>query len=160
MIPWLTCRRAIYGTAVGLLTALVAGACDKVPLLAPTESTITLAASRLVLPVNHFTEIIATIIEQSGTPVHNGTVVTFTTTLGTIEPREARTNSGKVTVLLHAGSQSGTAKVSAFSGGARAEEIEIAIAGAAAETIILNVSPGTFPSFGGGGDRPGHRGRP
>ena len=150
MIPWLTCRRAIYGTAVGLLTALVAGACDKVPLLAPTESTITLAASRLVLPVNHFTEIIATIIEQSGTPVHNGTVVTFTTTLGTIEPRETQTNSGKVTVLLHAGSQSGTAKVSAFSGDARAEEIEIAIAGAAAETIILNVSPGTLPSLGRG----------
>lgn len=125
---------------------------------APTESTITLAASRLVLPVNDFTEITATIIEQSGTPVDTGTVMTFTTTLGTIEPREARTERGKVTVLLHAGSQSGTAKVSALSGDARAAEIEIAIGGAAAETIILNVSPGTFLSSVG--NRPGHRARP
>ena len=62
---------------------------------APTEPTITLAASRLVLPVNDCTEIIATIIEQSGIPVHNRPAVIFTTTLGTIEPREARTNSDK-----------------------------------------------------------------
>ena len=150
MIPRLTCRRAIYGTAVGLLTALVAGACDKMPLLAPTESTITLSGGQEVLPVNGSTEITATVIEQSGTPVHNGTAVTFTTTLGTIEPREARTSGGNVTVLLHAGSRSGTAMVSAFSGSARAEEdLEIEIGAAAVGTILLTVSPGTVPSTGG-----------
>jgi hypothetical protein len=127
----------------------IVGGCDRVPLTAPTESTITLAASNLVLPVNGSTEIIASVTEKPGTPVHNGTVVTFTTTVGTIEPREARTQGGKVTVRLFAGGQSGTAKVGAFSGSAKATEIEIRVGGAAAETLNLIISPATLPSVGG-----------
>ena len=65
--------------------------CDKVPLLAPTASVITVVSSRSVLPINGTAQIIATVIEQSGTPTHNGTLVTFTTTLGTLDPREAMT---------------------------------------------------------------------
>ena len=37
------------------------------------------------------TEIRAVVIEPSGTPVHNGTTVSFTTNLGTLLPGEART---------------------------------------------------------------------
>ena len=134
---------------MGLLTALVAVVCDKMPLLAPTEATITLSTTGDVLPIHGSADIIATLSEQSGTPVHNGTVVTFTSTLGTIEPREARTNGGKVTVALHAGSRSGTATVSAVSGSARAEDLTIEIGAQVIGTILLTVSPGPIPSTGG-----------
>ena len=132
-----------------LLTALVAVVCDKMPLLAPTEATITLSTTGLVLPVDGSADIIATVSEQSGTPVHNGTVVTFTSTLGTIEPREGRTNGGKVTVALYTGSRSGTATVSAVSGSARAEDLTIEIGAQVIGTILLTVSPGPIPSTGG-----------
>ena len=147
----LTPNRASH---VGLVLALTASvltiACDKSPLFAPTQSTVTLAASRLVLPINGVAEIIATVIEQSGTAVQNGTVVTFTTTLGTLDPREARTKGGKVTVRLLAGRQSGTAEVSAFSGDAFAETaLEILIGGAAADNVVVTARPGTVSSKGG-----------
>lgn len=141
-------RPAAFAALLIALAPTVSG-CDRVPLTAPTESTITLSAASLVLPVNGSTEIIGIVNEKPGTPAHNGTVVTFTTTVGTIEPREARTNGGKVTVRLFAGSQSGTASVGAFSGSAKAEPIEVKIGGAAAETVTLNVSPATLPSAGG-----------
>lgn len=79
-------------TAAACVFAILSlGSCDKVPLLAPTASVITIVSSRSVLPVNGTAQIIATVIEQSGTPAHNGTLVTFTSTLGTLEPREAVT---------------------------------------------------------------------
>ena len=76
-----------------LLALTTASACDKVPLSAPTESTITLFATSTSISATGSTDIVATVIEQAGTPVQNGTVVSFTTTLGRIEPTEARTQN-------------------------------------------------------------------
>ena len=107
--------------------------CDKVPLLAPGGTVISLFATANTVPVNGEIEIVATAIENgttvdrrqrrrpqrrreprprrrlprrrpststsgAGTPVQNGTVITFTTTLGRIEPADARTNNGQVRV--------------------------------------------------------------
>lgn len=125
--------------------AAAGAACDKVALTAPTESTITLFAS----PGNGFTEITATVIEQAGTPVQNGTVVTFTTTIGTIEPREARTQNGRVTVRFVPGTTSGTATIRAYSGSAQSEPLELTVGAAAAARILVNVTPGSVPAGGG-----------
>src|ERR1700704_4149740 len=92
-------RRAHAVVAVLVVSALLTAACQKVPLLAPSGSTITLLASVNVLPINGSTDVIAQVIEASGTPPQHGTRVTFTTTLGTIQPSEADTDiSGRVTV--------------------------------------------------------------
>jgi PKD repeat protein len=131
-----------------LLAALAASACDKVPLLAPTNTTIRLVAGLAVLPVAGSTEITAVVIESAGTPVQNGTVVTFTSSLGTIEPREARTQNGQVTVRFIAGSQSGSAKIGAFSGGAKSEDVEILVGAAAAGAMTLRADPAFVPSTG------------
>jgi hypothetical protein len=157
--------------AVGL--SVLSAACDKMPLLAPSGTVITLFASSTVLPVNGSIEITATAIEQGaapsagtgtggttgttstpgqGTPVHNGTLITFTTTLGRIQPTEARTHNGQVTVKLFADSQSGMAKVIAFSGGARSAELQIKVGSAASKTVIMAASPATLPSTGGTAD--------
>ena len=58
------------------------------------------------------------VVDGAGTPVQNGTVITFTTTLGRIEPAEARTKNGQVRVRFISSGQSGTATITAFSGGA------------------------------------------
>src|SRR4029453_16736109 len=118
--------RTLLAALTGLSVTLFSASCDKVPLLAPTGSVITLFATATTVPSNGSMEIVATVIEQgqstaapttpttpgqtpttpttptssssqgAGTPVHNGTVVTFTTTIGRVEPAEARTNNGQV----------------------------------------------------------------
>jgi hypothetical protein len=139
--------------AAGLAACLTAAgfaACDKMPLAAPTESTITLYASSTTVGLNAAIDITATVIESAGTPVQNGTVVTFTTTLGTIEPLEARTNNGKATVKLLSGTRSGTAEIRAFSGGAAsADAIKITVGAAAAGKVELLANPSALPASGG-----------
>jgi adhesin/invasin len=85
----------------------------------------------------------------TGTPVHNGTVITFTTTLGRIDPVEARTHNGQATVRLISTGQSGTATVVAFSGGARSASLAILVGSAASSRVILSASPAQLPSVGG-----------
>ncbi|MGD9905592.1 MAG: PKD domain-containing protein [Vicinamibacterales bacterium] len=129
--------------------ALASAACDKVPLLAPTNSSIRLVSSVSVLPTNGSTELTAVVIESAGTPVQNGTVVTFTSSLGTVEPREARTSNGQVTVRYLSGSQSGSAKISAFSGGTKSDDLEILVGAAAAGAISVRATPAAVPTTGG-----------
>lgn len=56
------------------------------------------------------------IIEPAGTPVPDGTVVQFFTTLGKIQ-EQAKTNDGVARVKLISDANSGTAEITAFSGG-------------------------------------------
>jgi hypothetical protein len=162
-----------------LLTALavlsLVSACDKVPLLAPQGSVITLFPAATTIPANGSVEIVATVIENgttatpttpptgngtatpgtstsspgAGTPVQNGTLVSFTTTLGKIEPAEARTNNGQVRVRFVAGGQSGQATVTAFSGGASARLENLLVGSAAAERVLVSASPQTLGPAGG-----------
>jgi adhesin/invasin len=141
--------RAFSGVLLACLTfGLIS--CDKMPLMAPTGSSIFLTASTTRLAVNGTADITATVVEQAGTPPQNGTVVRFTSTLGTVDPAEARTDAGRVVVRFVAGSQSGTARVNANSGDARAAaDLEIQIGGAAAANVALRADPATVPTSGG-----------
>ena len=139
--------RILFASA---LTASLAGvACDKVPLLAPTNTTIRLQASVSVVPTNGTLEITAVVIEQAGTPVQNGTVVTFSSSLGAVDPREARTNNGQVSVRFNAGAQSGTAKISAFSGGSKSDVLDILVGAAAAGAVSVRADSTVLPTTGG-----------
>jgi hypothetical protein len=143
-------RRAAALGVTACLTAAGFISCDKMPLSAPTESTITLYASNTTVGLNGSVDITATVIESAGTPVQNGTVVTFTTTLGTIEPNEARTNNGKATVKLLAGTRSGTAEVRAFSGGTSSgDPLTVTVGAAAVARVDLLANPSTLPASGG-----------
>jgi hypothetical protein len=154
-------------------------ACDKVPLLAPTGSVITLFAAANTVPLNGDVEIVANVIENgstssttpttpgtgtpgtgttgtttttsagAGTPVQNGTLVSFTTTIGRIEPSEARTSNGQVRVRFFSGGQSGTATITAFSGGASGKLENLKVGTAAVERVIVSASPQTLAPGGG-----------
>ena len=130
-------------------TTLGLPACDKVPLLAPTNTTIRLTTNVSVVPVNGEAEITAIVIESAGTPVQNGTVVTFSSSLGTTDPREARTTNGQATVRYLSGGQSGKASIGAFSGGAKAENLEILVGGAGAGAVSLRATSTVVPTTGG-----------
>ena len=146
-------RRASALAALLVGSALLTVACQKVPLLAPSGSTITLTALATALPVNGSTDIIAQVIEAGGTPPHSGTLITFTTNLGTVQPSEAETDiSGRVTVKYVAGSGSGTATITAISGGVSASgtnAIKIAVGAAAVGRHRLSASPDTVSATGG-----------
>ena len=138
-----------HGLVLGLM-ALMGPACDKMPLTAPSDTTISLFANKLTVGLNGSVDITATVIESAGTPVQNGTVVTFTTTLGSIDPPEARTNAGKATVRFNSGGQSGTAEIRAVSGGnAVTDALKISVGAAAAGRVELLANPTALPASGG-----------
>jgi hypothetical protein len=156
--------------AVALLSIVVLpfallAACDKVPLLAPTGSVITLLPATTTVSLNSEVTITATVIENGtapggsgtgttstrsggGTPVQNGTLVSFTTTIGRIEPSEARTHNGSVTVKLITTGASGTATITAFSGGASATR-DLKIGTAAVKTVTVTTTPQALGASGG-----------
>lgn len=137
--------------ALAGMVAFGATACEKVPLTAPIGTVLTLVAGTDILPINGITELTAVLIESdgdAGTPVHNGTVVTFTTSLGRIEPAEARTTNGRATVKLLADSRSGIATISAFSGSAT-QTIQVVVGAAAVVGVSVSASPSSLPPTGG-----------
>jgi adhesin/invasin len=144
--------QAVSRSAVRLaLFALIATAagCDKVALLAPTGSTVTLSISSTTVGANGTAEILATVIEAAGTPVHNGTEVRFQASVGKVDPPVARTENGVARTTFLANGASGTARIIAFSGGATAEAAEILVGGAAVETLTLRTQPSSLPVTGG-----------
>jgi hypothetical protein len=155
-----SCGRAIAGALVGFGLAFALTGCSKAPLVAPSGSTINLVAATNVLPVNGATDITAVVIEAgatsttgtatttAGTPVHDGTLVSFMTSLGTIQPAQAHTSAGAATVRLIANGESGVATITAYSGAAT-KTLTVNIGGAAAARILVSASPQTLPPTGG-----------
>ena len=144
------------------LTGVFLGAagCNKVPLLAPGLSTISLAASNTVVQANGTVQISATVIESSGTPVQNGTHVTFSTDLGSVAPLDATTVNGVASAEFVANGQSGVANVRATSGAAKdasaaaaatalGATLKLTVGGAAAGRIGVTANPTTVSSNGG-----------
>src|SRR4030095_10361241 len=139
-------------TAVFAVLSLTIGACQKVPLLAPSGSTITLTAGSTALSVNVTTDIIAQVLEAVGTPPPDRTRVACTATLGSIVPWEARTNGGRVTVKFGAGTANGTAIITASSGAASASganAARVAVGTAAVGRVGVSANPTLLPSTGG-----------
>jgi len=159
--------------AVALLSLIgflsLSGGCDKMPLVAPSGTVINLISTTNVLPINGSTDIIAILLENgtvssgntpgtpgttpaatagAGTLVHNGTQVSFTTTLGHIEPATTTTHDGQATVKLVADGRSGVATVTAYSGGAN-KTLTVNVGSAAATRILVAATPQTLPATGG-----------
>ncbi len=92
-------------------------------------------------------------IESGGTPPHSGTLVTFTTSFGTVQPSQAETDvSGRVQVKFVAGTGSGTATITALSGGVSASgnnAVKIVCGAAAVGRVIVTANPTLVPALGG-----------
>ena len=143
----------LAGLAVVGGLAISAFGCQKVPLLAPGGSILTLTATVTALPINGSVEIVAQLIEPAGTPPQRGTLVTFTTTLGTIQPQQAETDTaGLVRVRFQAGANSGTATITAISGGVASSTqspLRILVGTAAVGSVRVSANPTLLPAIGG-----------
>jgi hypothetical protein len=139
---------ALLATAIGL------SACDKAPLLAPNGTVIFLTLGSSSVSSSGSVDVVAVLLEQgatstggtgtttttsAGTPVHNGTLVSFTSSIGRIEPAEARTENGRVTVRFIGDGRSGAATIVAYSGGARSEAT-LNVGAAAAERVQVTAT--------------------
>ena len=125
--------------------------CDKLPLLAPSQSTITLTTTNTVVQSNGTAQVTATILEQAGTPVQNGTTVTFTTTLGTVSPTQVRTTNGVATTEFIGNGQSGVAEIRATSGAAKPDTtspLKLTVGGAAAAHVLVGANPNRISAGG------------
>ncbi len=146
-------RRRSAAPLLAVLLLAVVVSCEKVPLLAPTGSTITLTAATNVVSTTGTAEVIAQVLEASGTPPHSGTRITFTTTLGRVEPSEAETDaSGRAIVKFVATGNSGTATIAALSGGASTGtngSLKLSVGTAAVGAVRVNANPATVSALGG-----------
>ena len=141
---------------LAVLTCVVVVACERVPLTSPTGSTISLTVDQTTLPLNGKATVRAVVIESGGTPVHNGTQVNFTSSLGTFAPSEVETVGGIATTTFLSGSVSGTTRINAFSGGTSTGSgnssgggVEVKIGAAAAGNLTLSATPPSVSQSGG-----------
>ena len=142
--------------AVAAATVVLVVACDRMPLTSPTGSTISLSIDKNILPLNGQAIVRAVVTESAGTPVHNGTTVTFQPSIGRTDPAEAQTVNGVATVTYLAGSISGTGFIHAYSGGARTGSgntssggVEVRVGAAAAGGISVSATPPSVSQSGG-----------
>ena len=148
----------LYAVAVVTVLAVVVVevACDRVPLTAPTSSTISVSVDQTTLPLNGQATVRAIVIESAGTPVHNGTQVTFATILGSFNPPTSDTVDGVATTTFFAGSISGSTKINAYSGGASTGSgnsssggVTVLIGAAAAKSLAVSATPSSVSQSGG-----------
>lgn len=91
-------------------------ACGQAILSAPIGATMAIFVNPPFIAAQGDSTVVSVfVLEPAGTPVPDGTVVQFFTTLGRIQ-EQAKTNDGVARVNLISDSRSGTAKVTAFSG--------------------------------------------
>jgi adhesin/invasin len=141
---------------VALVAVVAVASCDSVPLTSPTGSTISISIDRSVLPLNGQAVVRAVVTESSGTPVHNGTVVTFQPSIGAVDPPSAETINGVAVSTFLAGSISGSGVIHAYSGGARTGSgnsssggAEVRVGSAAVGGMAVSASPSSVSQSGG-----------
>ncbi|HEY7512771.1 MAG TPA: hypothetical protein VIG50_21095 [Vicinamibacteria bacterium] len=110
-------------------------------LTAPVDSTITVIANPLFVEAHGGVSVVSAVVTEAiGTPVADGTVVQFFTTLGRIE-EQGRTNDGVARVNFVSDSRSGVAQVTAISGPAVSEAVEIQVGSVRPARVIVTASP-------------------
>jgi hypothetical protein len=134
LLPML--RRALVALAVGLMAA-----CNQAILTAPAGTTLTVIANPTFVPAHGGVSVVsALLVESAGTPVADGTVVQFFTNLGRIE-EQGKTNDGVARVNFVSDSRSGTATVTATSGGITPKEVTITVGSALPARVMVGATP-------------------
>ena len=105
-------------TRGALVLCGVFASCGQAILIAPSGSSLSIFVNPSFIAANGDSAVVSVLIlEPAGTPVPDGTVVQFFTTLGKI-PEQGKTNDGVARVNFVSDARSGTATITAVSGGA------------------------------------------
>ncbi|MEO8362723.1 MAG: hypothetical protein ABI672_22045 [Vicinamibacteria bacterium] len=120
-----------------LAVGFSAASCGQALLTAPVGSTMVMTVNPSFIALNGDTATVSVIvIEPAGTPVPDGTVVQFFTTLGKIQ-EQAKTNDGVARVKLISDANSGTAEITAFSGGVTTDAKSVTVGATRPATVRL-----------------------
>lgn len=136
--------------ASGLLLALAISGCDSADPIAPPGTTLTISASPTRIASGGSAEIRVVARRPNGTPVNPGTLVLFSTTVGTITPSVPVDERGEAITLLLGNGEFGTATVSASVGG-EAVTVDVQV-GLPAGSISVQASPSSVAETGGSVD--------
>jgi predicted extracellular nuclease len=133
------------GTVVITATATDGAASDAglVTLLINASANLTLTATPDTLPVGNLSTITATVTDSSNNPVPDGTVVSFTTSLGSISPAFATTVNGVATATLSS-TVAGVATVTATVGSLSATA-QVTFTPDVPANVALVAVPSTLP---------------
>ncbi len=136
--------RTLAVTHTSRLALLVLAAaqvvCHQAILTAPPSSTITVVANPTFIAANGEVSVIsALLIEPAGTPVPDGTVVQFFTSLGRID-EQGKTNDGVARVNLVSDTRSGDAQVTAASG-SNSGTATVTIGSGRPDLVIVTADP-------------------
>lgn len=138
--------RRCFALCITSLMLVLLPSCELVDLTAPLESTISISANPLFIAAGSRSAITVVISRADGVPVADETVVTFTTTLGTI-PLQADTRNGVANVELTSGGEKGVAFIVARSGTLESS-VDVTI-GAIVANIVVAATPASLGPDGG-----------
>ncbi len=127
-----------------LLSAVFVVTCDKATLVAPVGATITLSVNPTRIEVRGTATVTAIVRKENGTPVNPGTLVNFSTTLGTIDDTGDTDDTGIAKATLMGDGRIGIATVEASTGAVMAVSAEVQI-GSLAASIVLTASKSDVP---------------
>ena len=124
-------RRASRRTAGGFVALIIAGmtaaSCGQAILSSPDGTTLLIFVNPSFIAANGDTAVVSVLAtEKAGTPVPDGTVIQFFTTLGKIQ-EQGKTNDGVARVNLISDARQGTAVVTAVSGSASVKADNVVI---------------------------------
>lgn len=116
---------------------------------AETKPTVLVSVNPSTIPVEGTATVTVIARNSDGSPVGAGQTVILTSSLGTLSPNRPTTRAdGTATATLDAGTQSGTATVTAIVGASDAATATVTIREAATD-ISVQANPGTLPRAGG-----------
>lgn len=128
------------GKTLVALLALASATCNQAILTSPAGSTMTMVANPTFIAANGEVSVIsAIVIEPTGQPVPDGTVIQFFTTLGRIDP-QGKTNDGVARVNLQSDTNSGPAELTAISG-ANTATASVTIGSGRPVLVIVSADP-------------------
>lgn len=113
----------------------------------PEVITVT-AASPEIEVGDHYLPITATVTDQLGNPVRDGTFINFATTLGQMTALRTATRQGRALSELRAGPTPGTARITATADNGAQGVVEVRIVPGIARRVALSVTPSTVPVGG------------
>ncbi len=122
--------------------------CDSVEPVAPPGTVLTISANPSRIPSDGASEIRVTARKPNGTPLNEGTVISFGTTVGQIQPSVPVDARGEAVTMLRGDDQFGMATVTASAGGSEAATVDVQV-GLPATSITLQATPTSVPETGG-----------
>jgi len=137
--------------AAVLVLIFILGFCKTAVLTAPDNSTLVVTVNPPVIPLGGQAVVKVVGFKASGTPVPDGTVIFFSCSIGTIEPRK-ETLSGTTEALFQSNdNRSGVAAITVTSGNAEVtpDSVTITIGASGLKSLSLSASPPVLPVGGG-----------